>query len=153
MRDLRKIEEYRVITGPLATLQEEFPNGGMFVLPISASNFAVCVVSDGKYKKEDTGWEHVAVHIVYEFGRKKKRRSRAIKQDELQKVRDVFWEPEDNVIQCFSKESLEGDGWEVNVHLWKSKKKTIKSFPSARDYMASLRYIRSASSSNSEIPA
>lgn len=153
MKDLRKIEEYRIVDGQLATVQEEHPNGGMFVLPLTTRNFAVCIVSDGKFGKQDTGWEHCAVHILYTSGRNKKRKSRAIKQDELNKVRDVFWEKDDDVIQCFSSKSREGDDWACNVHLWKSKKKTIKSFPDPEDYLASLNYIRSASSSNSESPA
>lgn len=154
MKDLREIEEYRVAKGPLGTVQENFPNGGMFMLPLTVRDMAVIICSDGKYEKEDTGFEHCAVHINYQSSsRKNKRKTRSPKVSELIKVRDVLWNSDDDVFVAFSDKAKLGDGWQDNLHLWRCKKKTLKNFPDSEDYEASIRYIKSASSSNSETPA
>ena len=148
MKDLRHIEPYRVATGPLASTKDELPGAGMFTLPLKPGYLAICLASDGKHMIEETGWEHVSVHVRFEYGRKvkgrRKTKARLPNQEEIYLVKNVFWDPYEPVVQYYDKESVEVDDYKANVHLWLPVEDAQPRPPSTL-FASTLNYIRSAS--------
>ena len=157
MKKFTHIEPYRITTGPLATNPDDSPGSGLFALPLKPGYLAICLASDGNHMIEETGWEHVSCHVMFEYGKSikgkaRKRKNRLPSQKEIYLVKNVFWDPYEPVAQFYDKESMDKDGFKSNIHLWLPVEES-QAAPPSNLFTASLNYIRSASSSSSESPA
>lgn len=94
-------EKYRTRTGPMAS-DERYGNSGAFKIPIG-TRYIVGVASDG------SGWEHVSVSFV----------DRCPTWDEMCKVKAIFWDAEDCVMQLHPPESEYVNNHPFCLHLWR----------------------------------
>lgn len=99
-------EKYRVKNGILRS-DSFFGNAGAFEIPFDETTTAFCIASDG------LGWEHVSVHIVDEGNQE------TPMWDEMCKIKDMFWDAEDCVIQYHPPKSEYVNIHEHVLHLWK----------------------------------
>jgi hypothetical protein len=107
-----KLEEHRLLTGvygsrPGATY-------GVFNLPGPCGERLRIIASDG----EDTGWEHVSVST--------ERGKRIPNWQEMCFVKDLFWAPEECVVQFHPPASQYVNNYSVVLHLWRC---TQQDFP------------------------
>ena len=77
---------------------------GMFRIPMNGETLRV-VAADGG------GWQHVSVSIEYD--------PRCPKWEIMCKVKDLFWEPEDVVVQFHPKKSEYVNMVKSCLHLWR----------------------------------
>lgn len=82
----------------------EYGFNGMFRLPIDGK-LVRCVVSDGM------GWQHVSVSIEYE--------NKPPTWGMMCKIKDLFWDDEDVVIQFHPKKSEYVNHHSGCLHLWR----------------------------------
>ena len=85
---------------------------GAFSIPLQGFGHRVvanCIVSDGAL----VGWEHVSVHIE-EYGKQ-----RTPTWDEMCAVKDIFWDPEEAVVQFHPPQSEYVNNHPFVLHLWK----------------------------------
>lgn len=97
-------ENLRVKEGHLAS-DESYGNNGCFVLAqdIKIKNTLQIIASDGE------GWEHVSVSLPY----------RSPTWEEMCKVKDLFWDDEDCVIQYHPPKSEYVNNHPFCLHLWR----------------------------------
>lgn len=89
---------------------------GAFVIPIGHNTVACCIVSDGKDAPDPYGgWEHVSVHM--EETRRGKQRTPSWEQ--MVKIKDIFWGPEEAVVQFHPPQSEYVNNHPHVLHLWK----------------------------------
>lgn len=98
-------EAYRITTGPLASRKEIEGNNGAFQVPLHGRYLKV-IACDGF---PDSEWEHVSVSLP----------NRCPTWEELCSIKDLFWEPEDVVIQFHPKESEYVHTHPFCLHLWR----------------------------------
>ena len=115
MKDMKAsgINRYRVRRGPMGS-DDSIGNYGMFVIPLSSSHSAIVIVSDG----DETGWEHVSVHVKYKTS-KGRIKERTPHWDEMSRIKDLFWEPEETVVQFHPPKSQYINNHEHCLHLWR----------------------------------
>lgn len=105
-------EQYRVSKSDhslLGTTAED-GNNGVFQIPIHRKKIAAfVVVSDG------AGWDHVSVHIADIKGK-----ISTPSWAQMNKIKDLFWGPEDVVIQLHPPKSTYINNHPHTLHLWKS---------------------------------
>lgn len=90
---------------------------GAFQIPVNYSVILRCIATDGFDGKVDTGWEHVSVHAFDTiFGKQ-----RIPKWDEMNFVKNVFWEPTECVVQYHVPKSDHININENVLHLWRCK--------------------------------
>lgn len=95
--------QYRILSGPLGS-DESFGNNGAFILPIqNGKDRMVAIASDGE------GWEHVSVSFKH----------RCPNWDEMCKVKKMFWDDEDIVIQIHPPKSQYVNNHQNCLHLWR----------------------------------
>lgn len=94
-------ERYRLTSGPLGSTAE-LGNNGAFRVPIG-SQYAHVIASDG------SGWEHVSVSL----------RTRCPTWQEMCKVKALFWDDEDVVIQYHPRKSEYVTNCDTCLHLWR----------------------------------
>jgi len=102
------IEKYRVKTGPMAS-DESFGMNGVFILQHADTSLSV-VVSDGME------WDHVSVST----------RTRCPTWDEMCWVKNIFFDPEETVIQYHPPESCYIDEFPYALHMWRKQGATIE---------------------------
>ena len=96
--------KYRLRSGPMAS-DDSLGNNGFFIIPIpgpSKQHLSV-IASDGY------DWEHVSVSLP----------SRCPKWDEMNYIKDMFWEDSDLVIQIHPPKSEYVDNCTYCLHLWR----------------------------------
>lgn len=93
---------YRVREGRMAS-DDVFGNNGAFVVPLKHGQQVFVIASDG------FGWEHVSVS----------RRDRCPLWDEMCQIKDLFWEPEDCVVQFHPPASEYVNNHQRCLHLWR----------------------------------
>lgn len=111
-------EPHRVVTGRFATRRDRDGNNGAFVLasPIGGRMIMI-IASDGSHWAEEglegQPWEHVSVHV--EQG------SHTLTPTwlEMCAVKDLFWEPEDCVIEFHPPKSCYVNTHTHTLHLWR----------------------------------
>ena len=107
------IEEYRITRGKMASFRS-YGNNGAFTIPLRMQLILLCIVSD----KE--GWEHVSVSVKSEVVRKgKKPYTRLPTWDEMNFIKNLFWLPDECVVQYHPPKSSYVDNAQV-LHLWRS---------------------------------
>lgn len=105
--------------GHLYTSSDVDGMNGAFSIPLQGFGHKVlanCIISDGKcddVAPEIAGWEHVSVHIV-EYGKQ-----RTPTWKEMCAVKDLFWKPEECVVQFHPPQSLYVNNHPYVLHLWK----------------------------------
>jgi len=100
-----ELERHRIRTGQLAS-DERFGNNGFFIVQQSGSSFVLNVIaSDGE------GWEHVSVRV--------RGQKRCPTWDEMCYVKNLFWRPEECVIQYHPPEEVYVTLHQYVLHLWK----------------------------------
>jgi len=103
-------EQYRLVRGEFATNRGD--PFGMFLIPPTArrSEAIRIIATDGRDPDEPLlAWEHVSVSLA----------SRYPTWDEMCKVKDLFWEPEDCVIQLHPPRSQWINNHPYCLHLWR----------------------------------
>lgn len=95
-------EKFRLRTGRMGS-DESFGNNGAFVVPLRRSQEVFIIASQG------LGWEHVSVS----------RRDRCPTWEEMCQVKDIFWEPEDRVVQYHPPHSEYVNNHPNCLHLWR----------------------------------
>lgn len=95
-------EKHRVREGRLAS-DERFGRNGAFDVPLRRGQRVFVIASD------QMGWEHVSVS----------RRDRAPLWEEMCEIKDLFWEPEDCVVQFHPPHSEYVNNHPRCLHLWR----------------------------------
>lgn len=95
-------EKYRLRRGQFGS-DERFGNNGAFFVPRRDGAPLKVIASDG------LGWEHVSVSLP----------SRCPTWEEMCKVRDLFWGPEDCVVQYHPPHSDYVNNHPFCLHLWR----------------------------------
>lgn len=108
---------YRIRMGPMAS-DDEAGNNGAFRVPSQGYRLLWVVASDG------LGWEHVSVHAT------ENRRDQTPTWDEMCRVKALFWDPEDVVMQLHPRQSQYVNDHPHVLHLWRPLKATIPEPPS-----------------------
>ena len=111
-------EEHRIKEGRQASTDELGNNGAFQIPPLRGGRWLFCIVSDGM------GWEHVSVHVI--DGRK----MHAPTWSEMCYIKDIFWDPEDVVIQYHPRESEYVNNHPHTLHLWRPTEQDIPTPPS-----------------------
>lgn len=93
--------QFRIRTGVLAS-SDSFGNAGAFRVPVGPV-YANVVVSDGE------GWEHVSVGLP----------NRCPTWGEMCRIKALFWDAEDTVIQFHPPESEYVNCHPYVLHLWR----------------------------------
>ena len=101
----------RVIDHPVLRSTASDGNNGYFKIRLSYPVTAHCIVSDGR------GWEHVSVHIVDDKG--KKGTERTPTWSEMCKIKDIFWDETDCVVQYHPPKSDYINNHKHTLHLWR----------------------------------
>lgn len=94
--------KYRVREGRMAS-DDSFGNNGAFVVPLKYGQQVFVIASEG------FGWEHVSVS----------RKDRCPLWDEMCQIKDLFWEPEDCVVQFHPPASEYVNNHPRCLHLWR----------------------------------
>ena len=96
-------EEYRLkdVGGPLSSSEED-GNNGAFLTSFESRDLFI-IASDGK------GWEHVSVSI----------KTRTPNWKEMCYIKDMFWGPEDCVVQYHPPENEYVNNHPYTLHLWR----------------------------------
>lgn len=110
-------EQYRLKKGQYATTALD-GNNGWFIIPLSGRSTAFALCSDGM------GWEHVSVCI------KADGKERTPTWAEMCKIKDLFWSPDDWVVQYHPAKSNYINNHPHVLHLWRPVGKEIPTPPS-----------------------
>jgi hypothetical protein len=100
-------EKYRQTAGIHAS-DASYGNNGAFAFRLNDISVAFVIASDGG------GWEHVSVSVI--VGGKS---PRTASWDEMCRVKDIFWEPEDRVVQFHPPKSEYVNNHTNVLHLWR----------------------------------
>ena len=125
-------EEYRLTEGPMAST-ERYGNNGVFIIPLDEPDpddvfgeweELIVIASNG------AGWEHCSVKVQVRDYEKRPIRTETPAWEEMCKVKDLFWDKHDCVVQ-FHPPADEYVNYHENVlHLWKPMKYNIMTPPS-----------------------
>ena len=103
-------EQYRLTNKRHAMHSDKsYGNNGVFIIPLSNVSTAYCICSDGE------GWEHVSVHI----DDKRLKSQRTPTWAEMCKIKDMFWNDDETVIQYHPPKSEYVNNHKHCLHLWK----------------------------------
>lgn len=122
MSDWKFLNEHRVrIATPTIDSRycsdDDYGFNGMFRIPYE-SNIVRCIASDGRDCEEDKWkWQHVSVSVEYD--------ARPPRWSVMCWVKDLFWEPEDWVVQFHPARSQYVNYHPACLHLWRPLKKEL----------------------------
>jgi hypothetical protein len=102
-------ELYRVRTGWYASTAADGNNGAFDLPPVEGYRRLAVIASDGG------AWEHVSVHAYADAGRRQWTPS----WREMCHLKDLFWDPEDVVVQYHPRQSDYVNCHEHCLHLWR----------------------------------
>lgn len=102
--------QYRVRSGPYAS-KDEFGCNGAFVIPsnLKTKRRLYIICSDG------LGWEHVSVHAFIAGTHE----TMTPLWSEMCQIKNLFWDPEDIVMQLHPRESEYINNMPNALHLWR----------------------------------
>jgi len=98
--------KYRIRKGQLGS-DNSYGNNGAFQIPIGYNVSACIIASDG------AGWEHVSVHIIDDG------KDDTPLWEEMCRIKDIFWDPEDCVLQYHPPKSEYVNNHEHTLHMWR----------------------------------
>lgn len=121
-KTLKRIEKYRVTTGPMASSAKDGRNGA-FLLPPDFFGYrrdlyphakhAILIISDGSdWDKESMGdiaWEHASLSF----------HDRTPSWAEMCRIKDLLWDEGETVIQFHPAKSSYVNNHKFCLHLWK----------------------------------
>jgi hypothetical protein len=113
------IEQYRIRVGPMAS-DSSMGNNGVFAIPGPRGLKLICVASDG------LGWDHVSVERLtgsYSISKKPPY------WNEMCFIKDIFWDPEEAVIQYHPRHSKYVNLHPGVLHLWKPQNEALPEPP------------------------
>ncbi len=120
---MRRPEEARVTAGPMRTDASYGCNGAFLLLSPEPGWALEIIASDGQREDviaegvpEAEGWEHVSIHAANRAGK-----TRTPTWREMCFVKDLFWEPEDVVMQLHPRRSQYVNLHPHTLHLWRSR--------------------------------
>lgn len=114
MLTVTRAEQYRVNHIPYFPKTKVGDKFGVFQFQSFASGRLInIIVDDGTAEVMKTGWEHVSVSVIH--GTK----SRIPTWEEMCKVKDLFWDKDDCVIQYHPPESKYINNHPNVLHLWR----------------------------------
>jgi len=119
-------ESSRVHDGPMGTLPNAGPYGA-FSVPSPEPGWRLLIIAtDGADDAvpDARGWEHVSVHAI------NGKRSRCPSWKEMCLVKDLFWDPEDVVMQLHPRRSEYVNNHPNVLHLWRPTHVDIPTPPS-----------------------
>lgn len=96
-----EIEKYRITTGPFAS-NRDYGFNGWFLIPYRNFTFKV-IISDGG------GWDHVSISL----------KKRCPNWPEMCHFKDLFFDPEETVIQFHPPKSQYVNAHPFCLHLWR----------------------------------
>lgn len=103
-------EKYRVTSGRMGS-DSTYGNNGAFFVPRNGENSPLKVIaSDGMGLPEGRRWEHVSVSLP----------GRPPSWEEMCRVKDLFWDPEDVVVQYHPAEADYVSDHPNCLHLWRA---------------------------------
>ena len=100
-------EGSRVTHTSVLSTDISYGRNGYFKIKLSGRSIAHCIVSDGE------GWEHVSVHMS-SMGK-----DRTPTWSEMCRIKDLFWDDTDCVIQYHPPKSEYVNNHPHCLHLWK----------------------------------
>lgn len=103
-------EENRITDHPLLVSSKKDGNNGPFLIHLSNGRDAYIIASEGN---EEIKWEHVSVHIH------DGNRNFTPRWDEMCRIKDIFWDDEDVVMQLHPKKSEYINQHPNTLHLWR----------------------------------
>jgi hypothetical protein len=106
---LKVPEKNRFKVGAFASSKAD-GNNGVFIIPIENNYYFQVIVSDG------LGWEHVSVCVIHAMNESK---GRIPTWNEMCKIKQLFWDKEDTVIQYHPAESEYVNNHPNVLHLWR----------------------------------
>lgn len=112
-----KVERFRVRQGPLKS-NSTLGNNGAFSIPHPSGVMLFCIVSD------DKGWDHVSAQAI-DMGV-----SRIPTWNEMQYLKELFFEDEETVIQYHVAKSKHLNLHPSVLHLWRPEEAEIVMPPS-----------------------
>jgi hypothetical protein len=112
--NLSAVNKYRIRTGRAASSDADGPNG-VFIVPCGRVRLFV-IASDGK------GWEHVSVSPYS--------KPRVPTWDEMCFVKDLFWRPDEWVVQFHPAESEYVNNHPYVLHMWRPTEQELPTPPS-----------------------
>lgn len=121
-------ESARVLHHPQLGSDASFGNNGAFTMASPEPGWGLVIIaSDGDDPDvpESAGWEHVSVHAENRNGK-----NRTPTWKEMCFVKDLFWEPEDVVMQLHPRKSEYVSFHDFTLHLWRSRTQPIPEPPS-----------------------
>jgi hypothetical protein len=99
--------KYRIKDHPYLSSTDEAGNNGAFRIKLDSKVYAFVIASDG------LGWEHVSVHIVDH------EQEATPLWEEMCRIKDMFWDPEDCVMQLHPPRSEYVNNHKNCLHLWR----------------------------------
>jgi hypothetical protein len=100
-------EKYRVTGVHKLASDISYGNNGYFKIPLSIRTTAYVMASDGM------GWEHVSVHMESD------KKERTPTWTEMCKIKGMFWDKKDCVVQFHPPESEYVNDHRHVLHLWR----------------------------------
>lgn len=104
--NMKKLNDYRVTRGPWATKPNE--PFGLFFIPVKIGKPPIKVIAS-PFDCEEGEWQHVSASHA----------NRTPTWDEMCKLKDLFWSPQDTVLQFHPPESEYVNNHPHCLHLWK----------------------------------
>lgn len=127
----KSLSRFRVKTGPLAS-HDSLGNNGAFVIPFTFdSQGRPEVASPSHYRfsvivSDQGGWDHVSVHIsIIRSTRSGTLEERTPTWQEMCLIKDLFFGPEETVIQIHPPRSRYVNNHEHVLHLWRPYNRSI----------------------------
>lgn len=108
------INRWRIREGALRSTNKD-GNNGAFRIPGPNRQTFIVVASDGE------GWDHVSVHIQDAH--------RCPTWEEMCFIKDIFWQPDECVIQYHPAQSVYINVHHTTLHLWKPQNITLPTPP------------------------
>jgi hypothetical protein len=107
-------EKYRRLDGPMPSSARDGNNGWFYIPAEKEKNALIIVASNGE------GWEHVSVSMKY----------RCPTWEEMCKIKELFWDDEDVVIQYHPSKKDYINNHPFCLHLWRPTAQNIPTPPS-----------------------
>ncbi len=108
------VERGRITAGPLQSPAQSGPNGA-FIIQVPNGEVLQIIASNG------AGWDHVSVAPRY--------KKRCPTWEEMCFIKNLFWDPEEPVVQYHPPRSHYINNHEFVLHLWKPQDLTIPTPP------------------------
>ena len=105
----KEVEDGRMLFGYYGSPPNSGPYGAF---KFKTESGEMVIIACGAEEKAAHGWEHVSVSFT----------DRCPTWEEMCKVKDMFWEPEECVIQLHPPQSLYINAHPYALHLWRNTK-------------------------------